>query len=50
MNTKIERVENNVVKLEITVDKEKFNEAIQKAYKNNVKKFNIPGFRKEKLH
>ncbi|MFU0824693.1 trigger factor [Clostridium sp.] len=48
MNTKIEKVENNVVKLEITVDKEKFNEAIQKAYKKNVKRFNIPGFRKGK--
>ncbi|KGM99828.1 trigger factor [Clostridium botulinum] len=48
MNTKIERVENNVVKLEITVEKEKFNEAIKKAYKKNAKRFNIPGFRKGK--
>lgn len=48
MNTKIERVENNVVKLEITVEKEKFNEAIKKAYKKNVKRFNVPGFRKGK--
>ncbi|WMJ79479.1 trigger factor [Clostridium sp. MB40-C1] len=48
MNTKIEKIETNVVKLEITVEKEKFNEAIQKAYKKNAKKFNIPGFRKGK--
>ena len=48
MNTKIERVENNVVKLEITVEKEKFNEAIKKAYKKNAKRFNVPGFRKGK--
>lgn len=48
MNTKIEKVENNVVKLEITVEKEKFNEAIKKAYKKNVGRFNIPGFRKGK--
>ncbi|EES92294.1 trigger factor [Clostridium botulinum C] len=48
MNTKIETIENNVVKLEITVEKEKFNEAIKKAYKKNVKRFNIPGFRKGK--
>jgi len=48
MNTKIEKVENNVVKLEITVEKAKFNEAIQKAYKKNAGRFNIPGFRKGK--
>lgn len=48
MNTKIEKVENNVVKLEITVEKEKFNEGIKKAYKKNVGRFNIPGFRKGK--
>ncbi|QGU94252.1 trigger factor [Clostridium bovifaecis] len=48
MNTKIEKVENNIVKLEITVDKAKFNEAIQKAYKKNVGRFNISGFRKGK--
>lgn len=48
MNIKMEKVENNVVKLEITVDKTQFNEAVQKAYKKNVKRFNIPGFRKGK--
>lgn len=48
MNTKLEKLENNVVKFEITVEAEKFNEAVQKAYKKNVKKFNVPGFRKGK--
>ncbi|MCY6369668.1 trigger factor [Clostridium ganghwense] len=48
MNTKFEKIETNIVKLEITVEKEKFNEALQKAYKKNVKRFNIPGFRKGK--
>ncbi|AJA48746.1 trigger factor [Clostridium pasteurianum DSM 525 = ATCC 6013] len=48
MNAKMEKVENNVVKLEITVEAEKFNEAVQKAYKKNSKKFNVPGFRKGK--
>ena len=48
MNTKVEQLGNNIVKLEITVDKAKFNEAIQKAYKKNVGKFNISGFRKGK--
>ncbi|MDD3224679.1 MAG: trigger factor [Clostridium sp.] len=48
MNVTMEKLENNVVKLEITVEAEKFNEAIQKSYKKNVKKFNVPGFRKGK--
>ena len=48
MNVKVEKLENNVVKLEISVDSAKFNEGIKKAYKKNVKQFNIPGFRKGK--
>ena len=48
MNVKMEKVENNVVKLEITVELEKFNEAVKKAFAKNAKKFNIPGFRKGK--
>lgn len=48
MNVKIEKKENNVVKLEITVGADKFSEGIKKAYFKNAKKFNIPGFRKGK--
>jgi trigger factor len=48
MSVKMEKVENNVVKLEITVESKKFNEAIKKAFAKNAKKFNIPGFRKGK--
>lgn len=48
MNAKVERIEKNAVKLEITVGVEKFNEALQKSYSKNAKKFNIPGFRKGK--
>lgn len=48
MNTKVERVEGNVVNLEINVPKEKFSEALKKSYNKNVGKFNIPGFRKGK--
>lgn len=48
MNVKIERPESNTVKLEITVEAEKFNEALKKAYAKNANKFNIPGFRKGK--
>jgi trigger factor len=48
MNAKVEKIEKNLVKLEITVDVEKFNEALKKAYAKNAKKFNVPGFRKGK--
>jgi trigger factor len=48
MNVKMEKIENNVVKLEITVEVEKFNEAMKKAFAKNAKQFNIPGFRKGK--
>ncbi len=41
-------VATNRYELEITVDGEKFREAIKAAYKQNVKKINIPGFRKGK--
>ncbi|WP_163194189.1 trigger factor [Clostridium thermarum] len=49
MNIKFEKVETNVVKLEVTVELAKFNEALKKAYVKNVKKYNVPGFRKGKV-
>jgi trigger factor len=48
MNTKIEKLENNQVKLEITIDAEKFEEGLQKAFFRNAKHFVVPGFRKGK--
>ena len=49
MNCKVEKTKNaNEVKLEITVDSEKFNDAIKKVYFKSAKYFNIPGFRKGK--
>ncbi|MDK2801159.1 MAG: trigger factor [Clostridiales bacterium] len=48
MNVKLEQLEKNSVQLEIEVDAAKFEEGMQKSYKKNVKKFNIPGFRKGK--
>jgi FKBP-type peptidyl-prolyl cis-trans isomerase (trigger factor) len=45
MNTKIEKTENkNEIKLEFTIDAEKFVDAINKVYEKNSKYFNIPGF------
>ena len=49
MNSKVEKTENaNEVKLEITIEAEKFENAIKKVYFQNAKYFNIPGFRKGK--
>ena len=49
MNCKVEKTENaNEVKLELTIEAKKFDEAIQKVYFQSAKYFNIPGFRKGK--
>lgn len=48
MNAKIEKLGNNIMQLEITVEAEKFNEALLKSFKKNSKKFDLPGFRKGK--
>ena len=49
MNCKVEKTNKaNEVKLEITIESEKFDEAIKKVYFKSAKYFNIPGFRKGK--
>ena len=49
MNCKVEKTKNaNEVKLEITIEAQKFDEAIKKVYFKSAKYFNIPGFRKGK--
>ena len=49
MNCKVEKTENaNEVKLELTVEAAKFDEAMKKVYFKSAKYFNIPGFRKGK--
>ena len=49
MKCKLEKTENaNEVKFEITVEAEKFDNAIKKVYFQSAKYFNIPGFRKGK--
>ena len=49
MNCKVEKTDNtNEVKLEITIEASKFDEAIKKVYFKSAKYFNIPGFRKGK--
>ncbi|GIM27551.1 trigger factor [Clostridium polyendosporum] len=49
MEVKMEKIETNVVKFEVKVEAEKFNNALNKAYKKNVSKFSVPGFRKGKV-
>ena len=49
MKTKLEKTENaNEIKIELTVEAEKFDKATKKVYFKNAKYFNIPGFRKGK--
>ena len=49
MEAKMNKIDTNVVELEIKVDAKDFNEALKKSYNKNSKKFNIPGFRKGKV-
>ncbi|HHU70096.1 MAG TPA: trigger factor [Thermoanaerobacterales bacterium] len=46
MKANLEKIENNIAMLEIEVDADRFEEAMNRAYKKNVKKINVPGFRK----
>ena len=48
MNVKVEKLENSQIKLEITVEAEKFEEGMNKAFFKNAKYFSVPGFRKGK--
>ncbi len=48
MTTTFEKLSSNKVKLGFTVEPEKFEEGIAKAYRKMVKNINIPGFRKGK--
>ncbi|MBU3143547.1 trigger factor [Clostridium sp. CF012] len=48
MIVKMEKLEKNIVKLEITVEAKRFNESLKKSSAKNSKTINIPGFRKGK--
>lgn len=48
MAVKTEEIEKNLSKITFEVSAEDFEKAINRAYKKNVNKFNIPGFRKGK--
>lgn len=48
MNVQLNKLENSRVEFIIKVDKKEFGEAIQRAFKQNISKYNVPGFRKGK--
>lgn len=48
MSVKIEKVENGMATLTVTVPAADFNKAITSAYNRTKSRFNIPGFRKGK--
>jgi trigger factor len=48
MAVHLEKIEKNIVKLRIEVSANKFEEALEKSYKKNAGRFNVPGFRKGK--
>ncbi|MDP4127671.1 MAG: trigger factor [Bacillota bacterium] len=48
MSVSVEKIEKNVVALEVTVESEKFVNAVSQAAKVLAKKVNVPGFRKGK--
>ncbi|MDS0525051.1 trigger factor [Clostridium sp. SHJSY1] len=49
MEAKMEKIEANLVKIEVKVEAEKFNAALKKAYNKNKQHFNVQGFRKGKV-
>ena len=48
MIVKMEKLEKNIIKLEVTVEAKRFNESLKKSSTKNSKTINIPGFRKGK--
>ena len=49
MSVKMEKLEKTVVKLEIEVSPEKFEEGLEKSYRRNIKRFKVNGFRQGKV-
>jgi len=48
MKVNLEKIENNVATLKIEVNEEEFEKALEKSFKKNAKRFNVPGFRRGK--
>lgn len=48
MSVKLEKIDKNVIKLQIEVDADTFEQALERSYKKNVGKYQVQGFRKGK--
>lgn len=48
MKISLEKIENNTAHLKFEVDEEQFEQAMEQAYRRNVKRFFVPGFRRGK--
>jgi trigger factor len=48
MKVNLEKIENNTAVLKLEVDEEQFEKALEQAYRKNVRRFAIPGFRRGK--
>ena len=48
MNANIEKLEDSQVKIDVTIEAERFDKAMDEAFKKNAKYFAVPGFRKGK--
>jgi trigger factor len=48
MKVNLEKIENNIAYLNFEVGEERFEKAMEQAYKKEVKRFSVPGFRKGK--
>lgn len=48
MKVSLSKKENNTAYLNLEIDKEQFERALEKAYRKNAKRFTVPGFRKGK--
>lgn len=48
MDVKVEKLENSEVKLDFTIEKDRFKKSMEKVYNKNAKYFRVPGFRNGK--
>ncbi len=49
MTSTVEKKEQNMVQFTITIPKEEFKKSLMSAYRKNIKRFSVPGFRKGKV-
>ena len=45
---KLEKIDKNIVQMEVSVDADEFEKAVDASYRKNIRKMNVPGFRRGK--